>query len=510
MTALPMNAALLETPSRWRVVGVIGILALVTLPTFALLIRSLRVGSEEILRPSFLNALQNAMIVAIAAAVLAALIGTPLGVLVGRYSFPFRNVALALVALPLLLPTFLWAIGWSAVSPLTGFSGAILSLAAPSISLVTLTTLVAANSLSASQVEAALLAGGELAVFKHTLGYVGVPAGGAALLAGLLSLSDPGPGQVFGLATASGEILTSFSAFYDFNLAARQCLALAGVVLTFAIPFGLVMAPRVSSELLVKQTMPARLSPSRRGGSWAFTAVLAYSVTILAIPLLGLIRPAVADASFGRAWGELIRTFESTGVYAIGSGVIATLLGVLFAAAVGRGKRMKAVAVASCFVLFAIPPAVTALAFVQAGTSAPQFADVIFRSRFAVMLASGARFFPVAALIALRAWNSMPRTWAFAGSIQGVPLTRYVRFVVLPFLAPGLATSVIMCGLLATADVVTMLLVHPPGQSSLPLTIFSIMANAPQSLVAALCLLYVVVATVLLSALLAFGKERLT
>jgi iron(III) transport system permease protein len=506
MTTFPMNAASLETPSRWRVAGAIGIVILVTLPTFVMLVSSLHTGSGEILRASFINALQNAMVVAAAVALLAASIGMPLGVLASRYVFPLRNVALAVVALPLLLPTFLWAIGWSSILDLTGYSGAILSFAAPSISLVALTTLVSAHSLSASQAEAALLAGGESTVLKHTLGYVAVPACAAALLAGLLSLSDPGPGQIFGLATVSGEILTSFSAFYDFNLASRQCLALAGVVLIAAIPFGFGMAPHVSSEILAKQTRAARLVRSRRGEACALTAVLLYSVTVLSIPLLGLIQPVVADGSLGRAWSELIRTVESTGAYTIGSGVIATLFGLSFAAAVGRSDRMKSIAVAVCFVLFAVPPAVTALAFVHAGTSAPQWADVIFRSRFAVMLASGARFFPVAALVAMRAWTSMPRNWALAGGVHGVPLTTYLRFVVLPYLTPSLLASVIICGLLATADVVTVLLVHPPGQSSLPLTIFTIMANAPQSLVAMLCLLYVGSAVVLLSVLLAIAK----
>ena len=44
----------------------------------------------------------------------------------------------------------------------------------------------------------------------------------------------------------------------------------------------------------------------------------------------------------------------------------------------------------------------------------------------------------------------------------------------------------------------TVLLLHPPGQSSLPLTIFTVMANAPESLVASLCLAYIMVAMVAL------------
>jgi ABC-type spermidine/putrescine transport system permease subunit II len=40
-------------------------------------------------------------------------IGLPLGVRIGLASFPLRRVLLALLALPMLLPTFLIAIGFS-------------------------------------------------------------------------------------------------------------------------------------------------------------------------------------------------------------------------------------------------------------------------------------------------------------------------------------------------------------------------------------------------------------
>jgi iron(III) transport system permease protein len=504
-----MRVAFLEQPSSWRAAAMLGILAVVVAPTLDMFRRALAAGSEQALRASFIAALQNSVVVSIAAAALALMIGLPLGVLFGRYHFPFRSIGLALIALPLLLPSFLWAIGWSSILDLSGFAGTIVTFAAPSISLVTLTTLAFSHSLSESQVEAALLAGGELAVLGHTLGYVALPAAGAALLAGLLCMSDPGPGQIFGLATGAGEVLTSFSAFYDFSLASRQCLALAGVVLIAAGPLGFVMAPRISSEILAKQTRSARLAQSRVwGGAFILAAVLLFSIMALAVPLFGLIRPVVVEVSLGRAWNELMRTAGSTAFYAIGAGAVATAFGFAFAAAVGRGERLKRVAVASCFVLFAVPPAAMGLAFVQAGTNASQWIELLFRSRPAVALALGARLFPVAAWIGLRAWNAMPRTWALAGALHGVSVNNYLRSVILPYLAPSLVVSVAVTGLLATADVVTILLVHPPGQSSFPLTIFTIMANAPQSFVAALCLLYVASAAVLLCFFVAFVSRR--
>ena len=60
--------------------------------------------------------------------------------------------------------------------------------------------------------------------------------------------------------------------------------------------------------------------------------------------------------------------------------------------------------------------------------------------------------------------------------------------------------AALLAGLLATADVGTVLLLHPPGESSLPLAIFTVMANAPEALVASLCATYLIAAGCLLVA----------
>jgi len=103
----------------------------------------------------------------------------------------------------------------------------------------------------------------------------------------------------------------------------------------------------------------------------------------------------------------------------------------------------------------------------------------------------GLRFFPIATIIALRSWGSLSSTWTQAAALHGVPTTKYLARVVVPHMLPALAAALLLIGLLATADVGSVLLLHPPGQSSLPLAIFTVMANAPESLVASLCLVYV-------------------
>ena len=61
----------------------------------------------------------------------------------------------------------------------------------------------------------------------------------------------------------------------------------------------------------------------------------------------------------------------------------------------------------------------------------------------------------------------------------------------MPHLYSTIARSILVVFLLANAEVVTVLLLRPPGEDSYPVSIFTWMANAPVGLISALCLLYV-------------------
>jgi hypothetical protein len=142
----------------------------------------------------------------------------------------------------------------------------------------------------------------------------------------------------------------------------------------------------------------------------------------------------------------------------------------------------------------ALPPSLGALGVVQTATAVPPWWDWLTRSRLTVCVELGLRFFLIAAVIALRSWGGPPSTWTQAAALHGVPTAKHLARVVVPHAVPALAAAILLIGLLATADVGSVLLLHPPGQGSLPLAIFTVMANAPESLVAALCLTYVALA----------------
>ena len=503
----------LEAPGHWRTLGLAGCFALALAPAIPLAWTA--IGSGEFsLGQTYGTAMLDSLLVALLVLGASVAVGLPAGVLSALCEFRGRSVLLALVTLPALIPSFLWAIGWSALAAMLGpaatsvsssYAGPVIVFSASAIPIVLLTVFAATKTLTASQLDAARLADGNRGMLAYACGHALSPALLAAALIGVLTLSDPGPAQILGLRSAASEILTSFSALYDFPLAGRQCAALALVVLMLVAPLIVFAAPRLSSELLVRQV---RRTEPFRGGSIVVLAVgllLAIALIGLALPLTGLISPLGRNIEPGRAWQAIQRTGLNTLVYAVGAALIASTVGLSSAFFAGRSHRLRAVCLGVSLALFAQPPALIALGLVQLGTAAPEWADPVLRSRMTVCVALGLRLFPIAAVLGLRTWASMPVSWTSAASVSGVPLGMYLRRVVSPFFLPTVTVAMLLASLLAAADVGTVLLLHPPGEASLPLAIFSVMANAPESLVASLCMAYVLAAGALLAALLSLA-----
>ena len=205
------------------------------------------------------------------------------------------------------------------------------------------------------------------------------------------------------------------------------------------------------------------------------------------LPLAGLARPLLGGTELGRAAETLGRTMLDTGLYSGGAAVVAVSIGFLAASCVGRGRQLTLVSLSAAIVLLSLPPALAALGTARLAAAAPAWADPILRSRFTVCIVLGLRFFPVALLLGLRALRAMPPSWAFAAALHGVPLGIYLRRVVLPRVRRDVFASLLIVALLAASDLGTVHVLRPAGHDSLPLAIFTVMANAPERLVASLC-----------------------
>ncbi len=429
---------------------------------------------------AFWRALARSVLVGASVAGVSLAVGWPIGVRAALTRFPGRRALLTALVLPLLLPSFLVAIGLSMLAhEISGFFGTVWAFACLGVPLVACASLAAAHTVTRSQADAARLAGGERHLFHLTLRATFPLAALAATLAAALTLADAGPGQILGWPGAAGELLVSFAARYDVTLATRQAAALAFVAALLAWPLAWKLAPHIADALLARDTERAERHHSPRTALLLGTVVIG----IVAPPLTGLLRPLVShDWPLARAWSEVTRTAADTALYAVLAAPLAVAVAFTAAWLLGRTPRGRRVLVAAALALLAVPPALPALWLIPWSSAATLGAALALRG------------LPVAILFALRAVGSMPPSWADAARVHRVPRWQFLLRVAVPWLSRWAWPAAALAALLATAEVGTVLLLHPPGRGSLPLAIFTIMANAPEALVAMLCLLYIALA----------------
>ncbi len=324
----------------------------------------------------------------------------------------------------------------------------------------------------------------------------------AGILGGILTLSDPGPGQILGVNVAASHVLVSFAAQYDFALATRQSLATAAMVLLIALPLAVWLAPRMVSALLVRQTKPLQPAHIKPGQAAALFTLITLFLLGTILPLSGLLHPLFQTHTFPhqQAWEIVQRTTGDTLHHAMIAGILGAALGGIMALCAGRQRKWRIFLLGCSLVIFAMPPALTSMGVMFLAAHAPSWLDFLTRSHTTVAIVEALRFFPLGVVLAMRAIGSSSPEWSYAAAIHGVPLRTYFTKVIAPWVLPSMGIAALLIAMLATANITTILLLIPPGGSTLPLAIFTVMANAPESLVAMLCLIYVGGATMVIFA----------
>ena len=120
-----------------------------------------------------------------------------------------------------------------------------------------------------------------------------------------------------------------------------------------------------------------------------------------------------------------------------------------------------------------------------------------------VMLILGylARFIPVTALALAASTRYVPVSHEEAAAVGGAGWLRTMWRIVLPQLRLGLAAAWVIAFVLAFGELGVSILVAPPGEATLPIRVYTLIANTPSSHVAALALFQAAVIFVPLAAL---------
>lgn len=427
-------------------------------------------------------------------ALVSTLLGAALGFVLARVPLRFTAAWRVALAAPLLLPPYVMALAWvylggSGVLSAWTYSlpGAVLVLSLLLYPLSMLATEVALRQLAPRIEEAALTCAPPWYVLRRiTLPLVAPAIAAAALVIFVLAVSEFSVPALLRVRVFTSEIFTAFAALYDFRRATVLAMPLVVLAVVVAAGTSLVLGGRL-------------LAPRRGGGhvstayeQWTRGAALAGAgvlVMALVVPLAVLMREAVDVASAGaviRSAGEAIRT--SLVLAAVGATLV-TAIAVWVGYARGRAGRWAGAALDVLLIaLFAVPSTVVGVGLIGVWNRAGVFGG-IYGTDGMLLLGYLARFLPVAALGLAAAVRYVPTSHEEAGAVGGAGWWRTMTRIVLPQIRVAVLAVWTIVFILAFGELGASILVAPPGESTLPIRVYTMIANAPPAAVAALALL---------------------
>jgi iron(III) transport system permease protein len=439
--------------------------------------------------------LWNTARLGVGTAILGTVIGAPLGLALARIAFHRKSLLRVALAAPALLPPYVVALAWTYLGSSNDlFSRWTYSLPAATLvlSLVyyplsMLATEVALRRIDGRLEEAALLSAPPPLVLRRiTLPLAAPSVVAAALVIFVLSVSEFGVPGLLRVRVYTTEVFTAFAALYDFHRAMLLAVPLLVLCLIVAIVAVALAGEHMVSAWGSSGTRPPLLHGWRRPAEAATFATVAIA---LGIPLMVLVREALGAESLRAVVDGSGRAIANSLVLAaIGATAVVSLAVWLgYARARARG-HLGQLADVLFVVAFAVPSTIVGVGLIGVWNR-PGPLGTLYGTDVMFILGYLARFVPVAALAIAATTRYVPVSHEEAAAVSGAGWLRTMTRIVMPQIRLGLLTAWVIAFVLAFGELGVSILVAPPGEATLPIRIYTIIANTPPSHVAALALL---------------------
>ncbi len=446
-----------------------------------------------------------AVSVALAATVttLATAVGVPLGVLLGRTDVGGRGWLLAVHAFPIFVPPFLVALGWFHIVGANGYLGtpSTARLFFGPVGVVGVLGLTFApimtglTALALQNVDPSLEdAGRVVARPSRVIARILLPTAWPAVALGLLlvfalALSELAVPMFLRVRTYPASV---FARLGGIDFAPGEAVALALPLLT--VTLGLLALERwlVGARTFAVLGLRGHERTVFRLGRWRTPVTLACAfVTMLSVaPVLALaVRAGPDGLAEMPTWirSSLWNSLRAAGLAA----TVITALGLTGAWAFARGRGSGRILDATLMLGFLTPAAVLGLGLIA--TWNHDLTRAVYGGTAILVLGLVARYAIVGVRVMATAIAQSPRSLEEAGAVFGAGPLRQLRRIVAPLHARGLAAAWLLALVFCVRDLDTVVLFYPPGLEPLTVRIFTLEANGPEPVVAALALLHVAV-----------------
>jgi iron(III) transport system permease protein len=438
--------------------------------------------------------LVNTAMLGVGTAMMATLVGVPLGVALARIALPFKAGLRVLLAAPLLLPSYVTGLSWLYLGDsesMRSLPSAVVVLSVVFYPLSMLMTEAALRGVEPRLEEAAaLVARPGRVLWRITLPLVMPTVLAAALVIFVLAVSDFAVPALLRVRVFTTEIFTAFAALYDSGRATALAVPLLLVALCVAF-----VSVRLAGDRLVvtRRGLAGELQTLDGWRPSVAGAVACVVIAALFLPIAILTREARHVSSWTSVVtgsGAAIR--NSLTLAAVGATSVCALA---FWVAYGRARATRVAGIAAdvlFIVLFSVPGTIVGVALIGLWNRAG-IAGSIYATNGMFVLVYLARFTPLAALALAASLRRVPSSHEEAAAVSGAGWFRTMAYIVVPQVKLGLLAVWVVVFTLAFGELGASVLVTPPGESTLPIRIYTLIANAPPAQIAALALLQIAV-----------------
>jgi iron(III) transport system permease protein len=476
--------------SRLPTAASIAVVLLVLFPLYWVIRRAVAVegATELLLRAENLRVFGNTVLLVGVVTVASIVISVPLAYVTTFTDIPFRRLLTVLVALPLVIPSYIGAFGFvtafgprgelqSVLEPygveslpeIYGLTGAALVITLYTYPYVFITTRAALRSVNPSVVEAARTLNSKRgSVFRRVvLPQVKPAVGAGSLLVALYALSDFGTPAIMRFDVYTRVIYVNYNTWSPDSAAllSLQLVALAAVVLV--------------AETALRGRTESRGSGVSGGGesvvelgSWKTPAVgacLVPPLLALAVPVgvlfLWLIRGEASYASGGGFSAGIV----SNSVYVAGLAAFAAAVAAIpIAYTSARGGRIGRLAEKAVYFGYALPGVVLGLALVFFGSPTPLYQTV-------PLLVFGylVRFLPESVGVTRASFVQFDERLAEASRTLGGSARKTFLRVMLPLVTPGIIAGAALVFLTTMKELPVTLFLRPAGFETLVTQVWS-------------------------------------
>lgn len=455
--------------------------------------------------------LGNSLELALLTALLSTLVGLPLGLLLGKTDLPFRRVFVMLFTVPLVIPPYITAVSWANVlgpgglaaglwgEPtaqhiarlLFGLPGCVLVLVSTFMPAILLATLTFMRTVNPRLEEAGRLSARPLRVlWGVTIPLIRPGVLLAATLVFLLALGEFGVPTFLRYNVFPVESFVQFSAFYDFGAATAASVPLA--LLTFIV-LGVewfALREKVQALHLAPEsggTVVVRLGRHRM---WFFGLVSVLCALMVVAPLLSLLVQAGSQGAYLRALhavrDSLLRSLILAGIGATALTVLGFFVGYLIHT---RALPIWRAVDAGTVLLFALPSTVIGIGLIALWNRPST--NFIYATPLMILLGYLAQYTALTSRVNVAGLALVPASMEEAAASAGAGWTRRIGLIVLPMVKHALLSAWLIAYIFCLRDTGITMLVYPPGYDTLPVRIFTLMANGAPDLIAAACVLMI-------------------